>query len=284
MIVQDSEEKSSVKSAPRDEETRSQAAEQSPPPYSPPLQGSSKDPTPSPLFNLSPDLAPANYIHVKERNNNVKRKVLLDLDIPRPPASALPPEVQGEDIPHLLLDSQNGTVSGEIWVVCATKRSDDPATAGRAHKPAARERVRLHLHARNGTVNARVHIHPSTVEPRPFLDIEARSLNGSVGITIPRSFRGQLTLHSDNGRAILSSALKPRAATLSTVNGTHTYFVGERPSRGTWNTGTNEEGEEVDAVVGWTKNGSVRVSYDDEAVACPKGPGVLSSLFRAIGF
>ena len=127
----------------------------------------------------------------------------------------------------------------------------------------------------------RQHFHPSTVEPRPFLNIDVKGHNGSVAITIPRSFRGQLKLHSDNGSVRLSSGLAPRAATLSALNGTHTYFVGERPNCGNWNTGESEDGEEVDGVIGSTKNGSVKVSYDDEDAG---STGVLSSLFKAIGF
>jgi hypothetical protein len=122
------------------------------------------------------------------------------------------------------------------------------------------------------------------VEPRPFLSIEVRAHNGSVTITIPRSFRGQLTLHTDNGRVNLSSSLAPRAATLSSHDGTHTYFVGERPSCGIWHTGGSEDGEEVDGVIGSSKNGSVKVSYDDEDASGTKGPGVFSSLFKAMGF
>jgi hypothetical protein len=128
------------------------------------------------------------------------------------------------------------------------------------------------------------HFHPSTAEPRPFLSIEVKAHNGSVTITIPRSFRGQLTLHTDNGRVLLSPALAPRAATLSTVNGTHTYFVGERPKSGKWHTGGSEDGEEVDGVIGSSKHGSVKVSYGDEDANCAKGPGVFSSLFKAMGF
>ena len=117
-------------------------------------------------------------------------------------------------------------------------------------------------------------------EPRPFLSIDVRAHNGGVSITIPRSFRGQLTLHTDNGWVQLSSALAPRAAALSTVDGTRTFFVGERPCGGRWHTGAGRDGEEVDEVMGWSKNGSVKVSYDDE----DKGPGLLSSFFKAMGF
>ncbi|KAH9989046.1 hypothetical protein BJV74DRAFT_838509 [Russula compacta] len=98
---------------------------------------------------------------------------------------------------------------------------------------------------------------------------------------IPRSFRGQLTLQTDNGRVHLSPALAPRAATLSTLNGTHTYFVGERPGCGKWHTGagTSEDGDEVDEVIGITHCGPVRVFYEDEQL-----PGMLSTFFQALRF
>jgi hypothetical protein len=54
-----------------------------------------------------------------------------------------------------------------------------------------------------------------------------------------------------------------------------------------WHTGESEDGDEVDGVIGSSKHGSVKVSYDDEiedASSSTKGPGVLSSLFKAIGF
>lgn len=118
-------------------------------------------------------------------------------------------------------------------------------------------------------------------EPRPFLSIEAKGHNGAVTVVIPRSFRGQLTLHTDNGQVQLSSALGPRSATLSTFNGTHTYFVGERPRCGRWHTGTSEDGDEVDGVIASSKNGSVKVLYDDEDVP---GPGWLGSIIKHMKF
>jgi hypothetical protein len=50
------------------------------------------------------------------------------------------------------------------------------------------------------------------------------------------------------------------------------YFVGERPSDNKWRTGTGGEGEEVDEAIGWSYNGSVKVSYDDEDVADVRAP------------
>jgi len=236
---------------------------------------------PAKPLNVPVGLPPGNHICIKEKNGGVKEKVLLDLSLPPPPASALPPGARGEDIPHLTLESRNGSVSGEVWVLHA--KQVGAATAPGVPKP-ARERVRLRFCSINGSLKANVHVHPATVEPRPFLSIEARAYHGSVMLTVPRSFRGQLTLYTDNGRVHLSSALALHTATLSTLNGTHTYFVGERPRSGTWDDGTNGDGEPVDVVVGSTKNGTLKVTYDDETVFGTKGPGVLSSLFKAIGF
>jgi hypothetical protein len=93
-----------------------------------------------------------------------------------------------------------------------------------------------------------------------------------------------MTLHTDNGRVQVSPTLAPRAASLSVLNGTHTYFVGERPCNGKWHTGESEDGDEVDGLIASSKNGSIRVSYDDEDVSMSSTKGVLSSLFKAMGF
>ena len=71
---------------------------------------------------------------------------------------------------------------------------------------------------------------------------------------------------------------------LSVLNRTHMYFVGERPSDNKWRTGTSGEGEEVDEVIGWTQNGDVKDSYDDEDIADVGITAVLGFLFRAMGF
>ena len=50
----------------------------------------------------------------------------------------------------------------------------------------------------------------------------------------------------------------------------------------------SEDGEEVDGLIGSSKYGSVKVSYEDEVevgfARRKRGPGILNSLFKAIGF
>ncbi|KAH9171086.1 hypothetical protein EDB89DRAFT_1974102 [Lactarius sanguifluus] len=278
VVVPDTDEKMPVDEALQVEERLSLDTE-NPPPYAPPQdssQGPSLQVATLPRSGHPPDLPPTNYLHVKEKNSAIKTKILLDLSMPPPQASALPTGIHDPDMSHLILDSHNGAVSGEVWV----HRSNLRDTSSGRNKD-KRERARLEFRSHNGAIKALVHIHPSMAEPRPFLQIEAKGHNGSVTISIPRSFRGQLMLHTDNGRVVLSPALAPRASMLSRLNGSHAYFVGERPDGDKWRTGTSGEGEEVDEVIGWSKNGSVKVSYDDEDLA---GAGVLSSFFRAMGF
>ena len=117
---------------------------------------------PTPQISEPPlDLAPTNYIHLKEQNNTVNRKILLDLSVPRPPASVLPEGTQGEDTPHLLLESHNGSVFGEVWVLRANR---EDTTTHEGHKlPAARERVHLQFRSYYGTAIALVVRHAASV-------------------------------------------------------------------------------------------------------------------------
>jgi hypothetical protein len=106
---------------------------------------------PTPPLNLPPDLAPTNYVHIKEKNNSVKQKILLDLNVPRPPESALPAGTQISDMPQLSLDAHNGSVHGEVWVLRA-RPQDSPAQGDNLKS----ERVHMHFGSRNGSVRALV--------------------------------------------------------------------------------------------------------------------------------
>jgi len=124
----------------------------------------------------------------------VKRKILLDLNLPRPPASALPVPPEGEDIPHLTLDSHNGAVSGEVWVL----RADSQGSAAQGDTKPARERVCLTFHSHNGAVRAivvRRITHPR--HPGPCMLI--------VGC-LCRLFVGSTSTHRRLSRALFSTS------------------------------------------------------------------------------
>jgi len=93
-----------------------------------------------------------NYLHINDHNSNARRKFVLDLNIPRPPTSALLAAIQGKNIHHLKLGSHNGSVSGEVWVLRANPFG--PAEAHGDNSKLVRERARLHFQTHNGTVKA----------------------------------------------------------------------------------------------------------------------------------
>ena len=81
----------------------------------------------------------------------MKQKVLLDLSIPPPPIHVLSTGKQGSDISNLILDSHDGGVSGEVWVL----HSDVGDSAARKSK-VTKDRVRLDFLSHNGAVKALV--------------------------------------------------------------------------------------------------------------------------------
>lgn len=122
---------------------------------------------------------------------------------------------------------------------------------------------------------------PTPSSPRPLLSLHLKTRDGSVTLRIPRSFRGQLTLYTHDGRILLSPEVSARAAPLSGV-GKHTYFVGERPKANVWRTGddgADGEEEQVDDAHCETHDGRVTVKYEDEVD--PKRLGMWGTLVRA---
>jgi hypothetical protein len=187
---------------------------QSPPPYSPLPPGPSAKPSPPP--NLPPELAPTNYVHVKERDSSVKQKILLDLSVPRPRASTLPVP-QGDDTPHLILDSHNGAVHGEVWLLSANRED----TASHEERKPARERVRLHFRSHNGAVKALVVrglVWAKVQNPRRvltvfvFVFVRAASSSADGRASPVPQHRSQGTQWLNHGR---DSAILPRTADAS---------------------------------------------------------------------
>ena len=117
---------------------------------------------------------------------------------------------------------------------------------------------------------------------RPSLDIKLHTDIGYVYLSLPRCFRGPITIQPSGCREnreniTLSPALEERAALLSDVNGSRVYFVGDRPRAWmSWCNDDVKEGETATAgesrfpdepldtvnVVHWTS--AVRIRWDGE--------------------
>ncbi|KAF8269946.1 hypothetical protein EI94DRAFT_868577 [Lactarius quietus] len=86
-------------------------------------------------------------------------------------------------------------------------------------------------------------------ELRPSFDIELRAKN--VTLSLPRFFRGIVTINSPYHRIVLSPAFVERAALLSDVPDVRVYFVGVRPrSWMLWSDDDNGKVGEETAVAG----------------------------------
>jgi hypothetical protein len=99
--------------------------------------------------------------------------------------------------------------------------------------------------------------------------MELRASYGDIYVSLPRCFRGPITIRTGDDIA-LSPALGERTALISDVSGTRVYFVGDRPRGGKWggrrdnrdNRGTAEDSVDELSVDG--RYTSVRINCDGE--------------------
>jgi hypothetical protein len=76
---------------------------------------------------------------------------------------------------------------------------------------------------------------------RPSLDINVRADHGDISLALPYCFRGPITINTTHERIIFSPGLKPFASQLSDVLGERVYFIGERPRKGEWRGGSEDD-------------------------------------------
>ncbi|KAH9981983.1 hypothetical protein BJV74DRAFT_887223 [Russula compacta] len=200
---------------------------------------------------------PTNYLRVSKQGVAVKGQYVLDLSLPPPPLPA-----RGIDISrkNLSLHTMKGPITAEIWII---------------HDGSGRsKRVSLELIGDNGLVNATVH-DPSSPDgnshARPSLDVELYANNGDISLSLPRCFRGPITIRTTHEGIVLSAALEECTALLLDAQGTRAYFVGDRPRRGEWGRGNEDDdgdnvGEPLDNVYIGGKHTSVRISWVGEEV------------------
>ena len=78
----------------------------------------------------------------------------------------------------------------------------------------------------------------------PFLDMELRANFGDVYVSLPRCFRGPITIRTRGDRVSFSPALEESTALISDLSGVRVYFVGERPRSGKWGKSSSSETKE----------------------------------------
>ena len=101
-----------------------------------------------------------------------------------------------------------------------------------------------------------------------------RAHYGDISVSLPRCFRGPITISTGDDRIAFSPALEEYMSLLSDVPGFRVYFVGERPLTGKWGSGSSggadpdEEGESsgepLDELSVGGRFSSVRINWDGE--------------------
>ncbi|KAH9066820.1 hypothetical protein EDB87DRAFT_1588404 [Lactarius vividus] len=198
--------------------------------------------------------ARTNYLCVSKKGVAIEGQYFIDLSIP-PPALHIMSGAR-----NLSLYTTSGAVNADVWVTGNNRL----------------KRVSLKLCSDNGHVCAKIHdiFYNGESEHRPSLDIELWANYGDVSLSLPRCFRGPITIRSSHERIKLSSALVTRTTMLSDVQGVRVYFVGDRPHSWRWRGGIGKEGkkdasgsleEPLDELSVGGRHTSVRIKWDGES-------------------
>ena len=95
-----------------------------------------------------------------------------------------------------------------------------------------------------------------------------RANYGDISLSLPRCFRGPITIRTGDERIDFSPALGEYASLISDVPGIRVYFVGTRPRSGKWGNGGEDNSESIeDSLDELTVDGrytSVRINWDGE--------------------
>lgn len=223
------------------------------------IAGASSSSTPlQPTFKSKP----TNHLHLFNEYSSIKGEYVIDpgMNIPNSLLPPLCPEESEANRKNLSLHSKNGSVSAEIWLLGDREFESKKPT----------KRTTLDIGSEHGSVTARVHtIHGVA----PFL-LTVSARNGTVNVTLPRSFNGLLLLTTRHGSVSLTDTLSENCTHLSQVDLTRRYFVGD------FSTVDDSEwtGDEVRVDA---EHGSIRIKYFEEHTSAGntnKG-GLLNRLF-----
>ena len=105
--------------------------------------------------------------------------------------------------------------------------------------------------------------------PTLGLDIELRAFYGNVYLSLPRSFRGPIIIHTGDDRICFAPEFSKRVRLLSKVSlgGVRTYFDGNRPEggeRGYGDTSDKTDDNSLDTITVYGKYTCTQINFDDE--------------------
>jgi len=211
-----------------------------------------------------PNIKPSNLVHLSRANESVKGSWLIDPSLSIPSTFLPPPPAEGVRS-NIVLESKNGAIDADIYLL-STSHSDKNTS----------KFILIHTQSDNGSVKTRLHDTKSlNGQTRLAVRLSSCSSNGSIHVQLPRSFRGPIRIRTINGTTRFSAAIQPHLTAFSEVDHVQRSFLGHfNPSQ--WEIGTPWEGDELSIE---TKNGSVKIAFDDESQGTARGQSFFSKLF-----
>lgn len=229
-------------------------------------------------------IPPTNYLLLVRNHKPIQGTYVIDQEMSIPP-SLLPPLSAGEaeeDRKNIRLESVNGLIDVELWLVAPARRDAGPSSPPK--------RATIYARSYNGTITAKLvcyqymhQKHPHLFQRRcsdiPF-HIELSTYSNGITLFLPRTFLGPLTITNQRGAINISEALSKCLTTFSEISSTRRCFVGDLSL---WS-----EAEATNAVWGGdecvieSKGGRVKVLYEDEAVK-PKAEGKTGFFGKVLG-
>ncbi|KAJ7048232.1 hypothetical protein C8F01DRAFT_1380633 [Mycena amicta] len=199
------------------------------------------------------DIKPTNHLSLNRRHGRIEGAFVIDpgLKMPAHMLAPLAKDETHETRRNLYLRAQNGSIDVDVWVLSAKDAQDDSK-----FKFPGQGRVRLGLSTQSGNISLRLH-----ASPHP-LNLSLHTDEGSVSLTLPRTFCGPLTIRLGYGRMHLSPALSAATTIFNeSSKGVSRSFVGDFAESG-WADAPGEwTGDE--AQVG-SDYGNVRIEFEDE--------------------
>jgi len=149
----------------------------------------------------------------------------------------------------LKLKTRSGDINIEVWILGDGKEVKTEV-----------KRATVDVSSNDGSINVRMRSLAEMPNQSPF-HLSARTRHGSIQIHVPRSFHGPITIATRDSSVQFSDELPPFLATLGETLDervmTRRCFVGPLPQSDSsaW------AGDEVEV---FTRDGSVRILYEDE--------------------
>jgi len=204
---------------------------------------------------------------VSKTDASIEGQYALDLSMPPLLRSAVDGVLISDHEHNLLFQTLKGHINAEVWII-----HDE---SGRS------KRASLTFLNQSGSVRAKVHSPDGQSGVRPNLDIEICANSGDVSVSLPRCFRGEITIRANSERVAFSPALGACTAPLLDIPEERVFFVrdelcedasrkrrndsGNSNESSGGNKGQGRSQEEVhDALLVHGEYRSVRINWIDE--------------------